>query len=94
MKTLISNNTATNAMEAKIIVDSFLSSLTNEQCAKLAFSSIENDVIYKMPLTISYAIGSSAFYYGPECKIFCSDKIANVIFNKGFEYIKSQKETV
>ena len=93
MNNLIDTNTAKNAMEAQTITDGFLASLTDEQCAKLAFASCEYDVINIMPLRIAYAIGASAYYYGAECKIFCSDRIANILFNRGFDYIRSQKET-
>jgi hypothetical protein len=91
MKNLISNNTANNAIEAKIIVDGFLSSLTDKQCADLAFRSIENDAMHTMPFRISYAIGSSSFYYGSECKRFCTDVISNTLFNRGFKYIRETK---
>lgn len=80
-------------MEAKIIVDGFLSSLTDEQCANLAFKSIENDAIHTMPFRISYAIGASSYYYGAECKIFCSDHISCTLFNRGFNHINKLKET-
>lgn len=89
MKTIVSNNTATNAMEAKIIVDNFLSSLTDQDCFKLMSASMTFDKIYQMPFNISYAIGASSYYYGAECKVFCSDQISITILNRGFKYIKT-----
>ncbi len=89
MEALINKNTATNAMEAKTIVDNFLLSLTDEVCFKLMSAAMANDKIYQMPYNISYAIGASSYYYGAECKVFCSDHISITILNKGFKHIKT-----
>lgn len=89
MKTILTDNTATNAMEAKIIVDTFLTSLTDEDCFKLMSASMAFDKIYQMPFNISHAIGASSYYYGAECKVFCSDQISITILNRGFKHIKA-----
>lgn len=89
MTNVITTNTATNAMEAKIIVDNFLASLTDEQCFKLMSASMTFDKIHVMPHNISYAIGASSYYYGSECKVFCSEHINITLLNRGFKHIKS-----
>lgn len=69
---------ATNAVEAKILVDKYLNWLSPKRCASLFRQDICLGVLSS---DISYRIGSSAYYYGIECKQLCSEVIRLHIIN-------------
>jgi len=77
---------ANNAIEAKIIVDAYLETLTDEMAFKLLKVSMKADTYFKLGFEISAAIGSGSYYYGAECKRFPNEVIKYEITNRACNY--------
>lgn len=77
---------ATNAMEAKILTDKYIKWLSPKRCFKLFSKDVT--ILHITAHNISYKIGASAYYYGIECRLFCSEIIHLHILDGVIKYNK------
>jgi len=84
---------ATNAQEAKIITDKWLSKMHYTNCVRFFRSKRAKELGVEIhAYRKAYEIGACSYYYGSECKNFPSDIIMIELTNKIFDHVK--KETV
>ena len=82
---------ANNAMEPKVLTDAYLTTLTPVVCSQL-FNALKGSVndLGIVTSDIANAIGARAYYYGAECKHFCSDVIRLHIIKGTIELAKQK----